>query len=477
MHRTKFRRGQQPDRQRGSRRNREKGVIITLVAVCMLGFVGAMAAFSIDVVTLYTARSEAQLAADSAALAGARVLANSGMTSENSATVGTNAAPLAIAVATQVAANNPVAGRNLVSGGACPGQEICVTVNTGALDFVANPQVTVTVQRTDLPTFFARIWGRTAFTVKASATAEAYNPSSLQGTAAGPGLPIAPTCVKPWLLPNMSPNTAPTNPKIFDAASGAILDTNLLGWATPTGGGTGRMKTECSTANGGTADCTPVGNNAPTPWQYYPGTTDATTGSFPAPGSTSCTGCSGFTPYELSIAGCVQTPISCNATVNIDTTAYATRDAETRVAVNSLTHSTAAVNSGDSVDTTAGTLPPTGTEPFQFLAGTDNPIVKSGALASGTDVMLSDSLVTVPVIDTSAPNWPGTYPNNVQIIGFVQLFLNPTGAEVPPSNHIHTQVINLVGCGDGTGSVPAAPPAILGNGASPVAVRLISPAS
>ena len=63
-HRTKFRRDPRPDRQRGSRRNREKGVIITLVAVCMLGFVGAMAAFSIDVVTLYTARSEAQLAAD-----------------------------------------------------------------------------------------------------------------------------------------------------------------------------------------------------------------------------------------------------------------------------------------------------------------------------------------------------------------------------------------------------------------------------
>jgi hypothetical protein len=242
------------------------------------------------------------------------------------------------------------------------------------------------------------------------------------------------------------------------------------------------MKTECSVANGGTADCTPIGSNPPTAWQYYPATTDATTGSFPAPSATSCTGCTGFTPYELSIAGCVQTPIACNATqvsatvnVNVDTTAYPNRDTETRNAVNTLTHSTFAVNSGDSVDTAAGTMPPTGTEPFQFLAGSDNPIVKSGALTSGTDVMLSDSLVTVPVIDTTAPNWPGTYPNNVQIIGFVQLFLNPTGAEAPASGRIHTQVINLVGCGDGTGSVPAAPPAILGNGASPVAVRLVSP--
>ncbi|HLM79633.1 MAG TPA: pilus assembly protein TadG-related protein [Terriglobales bacterium] len=44
----------------------------------MLFVIGAMAALSIDEVTLYTARSEAQLAADAAALAGARVLANSG---------------------------------------------------------------------------------------------------------------------------------------------------------------------------------------------------------------------------------------------------------------------------------------------------------------------------------------------------------------------------------------------------------------
>jgi Flp pilus assembly protein TadG len=470
-HRTKFRRDQRPDQQRGSRHNREKGLIITLVAVCMLGFVGAMAAFSIDVVTLYTARSEAQLAADSAALAGARVLANSGMTSENSSTVGTNAAPLAIAVATQVAANNPVAGRNLVSGGTCPGQEICVTVNTAALDFVANPQVTVTVQRTDLPTFFARIWGRTAFTVKASATAEAYNPSSLQGTAAGPGLPIAPTCVKPWLLPNISPTPAAAGGRIFTAASGAIADTTLLGWETPTGGGTGRMRTVCT--NNCSASPAPP---APTVWQYYPGTTDAA-GSFPAPSSSSCTGCGAFTNYELSIAGCVQTPISCNATVTIDTNNYPNRDTETETAVNTLTHSAAAVNSGDSVDTAAGTMPPTGTEPFQFRAGTDNPIVKSGALTSGTDVMLSDSLVTVPVIDTTTA-WPPTatvYPQ-VQIIGFVQLFLNPTGAQ-SFNGHIHTQVINLVGCGDGTGGVPQPPPAILGNGASPVAVRLISPAS
>ena len=465
-HRTKFR--------SGVRQNREEGVIITLVAMCMVGFIAAMAAFSIDAVSLYTARSEAQLAADAAALAGARVLANSGMTSYSSATLGANAKPLAIAVATQVAANNPVGGRNLVPSGVspCTGQEICVTIDTASSKFVANPQVVVTVQRTDLPVFFSRIWGRTAFTVKASATAEAYNPSSLQGTAAGPGLPVAPMCVKPWLLPNIDPSNPP-NP-IFDPASGAVAatTTGLLGWVTPAGAGATRLRTKCSPASvPGTADCLPVGSNLPVAWQYYPGTTDAATGSFPAPSASSCTGCSGFTPYQLSIAGCVQTPISCNAQVNVDTSNYTTRDTETGAAVNALAHSTG--GGGDSVDTTGGTTPPNGTTPFQFLAGADNPLVLAGALSDEASVMVSDSLVTVPVIDNTTPAVWANYPQ-VQIIGFVQLFLSPTGAQTNFNGHVHTQVINLVGCGDGTGGVPAAPPAILANGASLVAVRLIS---
>ena len=81
--------------------------------------------------------------------------------------------------------------------------------------------------------------------------------------------------------------------------------------------------------------------------------------------------------------------------------------------------------------------------------------------------MVSDSLVTVPVIDTTT--WPGTFPS-AQIIGFVQLFLSPTGVSITPPDNINTQVINLVGCGTSGTSGQA----ILGNGNSPVAVRLIS---
>src|SRR6266852_7123875 len=411
----------------------------------MLGVVGAMAALSIDVVTLYTARSEAQLAADGAALAGARVLANSGMTSKpTDAVLTSNAETLASTVATQVARNNEVGGRNLA------GSEVTVTFpNVGSPGFGTNPHVTVRVQRTDLPTFFARIWGSTQLTVAASATAEAYNPSGTDALG-GPTTPVATTCVKPWLLPNMSPNPGPANPRIFDPVKGAILDTNLLGWETDPGT---HLRADCTTC---------ATSSTPNKWRYYPGDP----ADFPPPNASSvvCPGCVGFTPYQLSISGCVQTPISCNSTVSIGTASYPNRDAETATAVTGMTHSNA--DEGDSVDDAAAPSPP-----FQFLTGADNAVVLSGAVPAGRDVMVSDSLVTVPVInvDNTTPVPLAGFPS-VQIIGFVQLFLNPDGKQVPGNNHIHTQVINMAGCGTG-----ATGQAILGNGASPVAVRLISP--
>lgn len=445
-----------------SRRTSERGIIITLVAVFMLGVIGAMAALSIDVVTLYTARSEAQLAADAAALAGARVLANSGMTSSSSATLGGNAVTLATSVASQVAASSLVGGRTLVAGGKCPGAEICVSIPQTGTNFISNPQVTVQVQRTDLPTFFARIWGTKQVAVAAKATAEAYNPSSLAGQQPPP---VAPSCVKPWLLPNIDPNV--TTDQIFDPGTGQIIDTQLLGWQTPAGnGGNPKLRTDCGTGVCAVAD-------TPTVWRYYAGTTDPATGDFPAPSasSVSCTGCTGFTNFQLSIAGCEQKPVQCNQTVSIDNTAATNQDTETEAAVTGLIHS--AGNGGDSVDTVSS--PPTGV-PFEFLAGSENPLVLSGAETAGTTtVMVSDSLVTLPVIDATATRWPpATGFPVVQVIGFVQLFLSPTGDTLPASGHIHTQVINLVGCGTSLGGGATGNP-ILGNGASPVAVRLITP--
>jgi hypothetical protein len=448
-----------------SQRTHEQGVIITLVAVFMLFVVGAMAALAIDVVTIYTARSEAQLAADGAALAGARVLANSGMTS-NTTDVGlaSSAEGLASAIAIQVATNNAVGGSNLLS------SEVTVSFPNAGAGVGTDPEIKVTILRSTLPTFFARVWGRTQFTAGASATAEAYNPSGMNALGETT-IPVAPICVKPWLLPNLDP-TSTTGGKIFDPVTGAIVaNPTLLGWVTPAAFGSIRLRTKCSTTNviPGTADCLPASANTPVAWQYYP----ADPADFPPPNASSvgCSTCAGFTnpSYQLAIAGCVQTPISCTSTgppaqiVNVEVTSDGTRDAETGVAVNGLTNSNGGL--GDKVDTAAPPSPP-----FQFVAGDDNPIVLSGAMAGGTDIMVSDSLVTVPVINADNVNWPPPAYPQVQIIGFVQLFLNPTGAAALGTGHIHTEVINMTGCGSGASGT-----AILGNGVSPVAVRLISP--
>jgi hypothetical protein len=149
--------------------------------------------------------------------------------------------------------------------------------------------------------------------------------------------------------------------------------------------------------------------------------------------------------------------------VNIDTAAYPTRDSETVNAVNCLTHSTPN-NGGDQVDPNYDGPP---ASPFEFLGGANNPITGLNL----HDLMVSDSLVTVPVFNSTSGTPP---PNPVQIIGFVQLFMNPEGNEAPLGGlyggTLKTTVINMAGCGTAAAGNP-----ILGNGASPVAVRLISP--
>jgi Flp pilus assembly protein TadG len=432
----------------------EQGIIIVLVAVFMLGAVGAMAALSIDVVTLYTARSEAQLAADAGALAAARALANSGATSDATGALMALAEPIASNVAIQVAQSSMVGGRKLVAANG----EVVVSFSDStktpclALKPVTNPCVTVSVQRADLPTFFARIWGSTQIKVAASATAEAYNPTPAPGSTSNPNPPVAPDCVKPWLLPNIDPRPGvPVGTTIFDPA-GTIKDANLLGWNASTMAS--RLRARSITM-------------APVAWRYYAGNPI----SFPAPTQArpNCT-TPLTTPYEWSVAGCVQTAIACNSTtVQIDdSAAYTTaiRNSETADAVNCLTNS----STGAGGDTVLSTNPPT--VPFEFVAGANNPIPG----ASGNDVTVSNSLVTVPVYDVVSPSLPPPLPpNTVTIVGFVQLFVNADG--LPAANNpgatngrVNTTVVNLVGCGTSSTGTP-----VLGNGASAVAVRLISP--
>jgi Flp pilus assembly protein TadG len=427
------------------RRKSEQGVVIMLVAVVMLFVVGAMAALSIDVVTLYTARSEAQLAADGAALAAVRVLANSGATSDTTGATMANAWSLAQTVAIQVAKQNEVGGRNLTAA------EVTLPPAPGGPN--TNPTVTVRVQRTDLPTFFARIWGTNFITVAASATAEAYNPSGADALDLDPPPRVAPTCVKPWLLPNIDPTGATAAP-IFDSATGA-MSPGMFGQGWPSATNVNGLYALCG------GDCS-SGISAPAPGGYYPGVIGTGALNFPAP--TALPACSaGFNSYQLAVAGCVPRPIRCGAAafIKIDdvNTYHPTpgRDADTTQAARCLIHDTGAAGDSDSIDNAAVPSPP-----FQFLAGNQNPV----ANAVGKDVLVSNSLVTIPVINTTGVTPPGA---TVTVIGFVQVFLNPTGAALA-GPQIPVKIINLAGCGTGATGQP-----ILGNGASPVAVRLISP--
>src|SRR5271163_3978793 len=213
------------------RRAPERGQTIVLVAIGLISLL-AMAALAIDVVTLYAARSETQRAADATALAAAKAIADSGFTTlpPNDPNI-TNGKAQALAqsmataaITAMLTAPTPI---NQVAG-IQPG-----LVGTPTLFFPAtavppnsNPHITVTLQVTTLPTFFARIWGNRTATVTASATAEAYNPANVQNFT-----PIAPKGVKPWLVANIDPNTnspfITTTTGVIEAGANSVVGEQL----------------------------------------------------------------------------------------------------------------------------------------------------------------------------------------------------------------------------------------------------------
>jgi hypothetical protein len=447
-----------PRRSLQSRRDSERGTIILLVAVVMLFVVGAMAALSIDVVTLYTARSEAQLVADSTALAFARVIANSGATSDSSGASMATAWTTATNYATQVALKNQIAGISLTSA------NLTFSPAPTTVAFTPNPQVTVKIQLSTLPTFFARIWGTTSLAVAASATAEVFNPSIYNtSTSSTTRPPVAPLCVKPWLIPNVDPSN--TANRIFDTTSGSVQNSSLLGWnsvTSPPPGNPVYLQPDCG------GRCSFAALQTPNAWRFYAGD-PTTTFQYPSVSLPNCT-IPANNEYERSVAGCIQVPVACNQQANIDIADTHRWDSETDNTVNCLIHA----ENGPDADKIDLTNP---APPFQFTAGSENPAVALGlGLTTGEDVMVSDSLVTVPVYDNNNGFPSNPLSTNNQIVGFVQLFLNPDGGQAPESGvngQINTTIVNLIGCG----SAGATGTPIIGNGATAVAVRLISPST
>jgi len=441
---------------------------MVLVAVSMIAILG-IAALSIDAVTLYLAREEAQRTADTAALAAARVLSISGITGDpqNATSSWSAACTTATEIATVIAQQNTIAGQAL------PPAQITVTFpnNPGcgsAPVFGVNPEVTVRVQRTNLPSFFARIWGRSSNSVSASATAEAYNSSNSGAFAANGMIPIQPRCVKPWLIPNRDPTGA--GGVFVDPSTG---DINKKGVLQLGGGVIGESFTITSACKPGAADCTiATGNLVDNPPNSTGGNIDYVPADIQAspytavPTTTST--CPNTNDFQKAIDGCdQQTQYQCGVPngANIDLADWApvtptVLTGDTGTAVQCLIHSS--TGGQDVLRLTSG---PSAVFPFQIQAGLDNPIVKLGTGVNNDDIITSSSsIVNIPIYDSAAASTFATDHQQVTILGFLQVFINRLDVAGNPN----VTVLNVSGCSNNA-------PGASVSGTSPVPVRLITP--
>ncbi|MFZ1138942.1 MAG: pilus assembly protein TadG-related protein, partial [Candidatus Sulfotelmatobacter sp.] len=468
-------------------RRRECGVTMVLVALAMVAII-AMAALSIDVITLYLAREEAQRSADAAALAAARVISLSGITGDPNNTTsswqaicGGSSSPAtlaATAVATQSEVGNTVANVSVTYSAAGTTNADCSTFPTGGA-FGVNPLVTVQIQRASLPTFFSRIWGNTGNSVSATATAEAFNPSNSGNV--GNQTPVAitpaqPRCVKPWIVPNRDPlNPGSTCDqgggscsKFVNLADGSIVNpgislngnntSGVIGerfWLAPDCVHTG---SSCSLrANPPVGNYYAAGHQA---WLERPPSLEYLPGEAPGLAPVAVPSCvSSVSFYRQAVAGCDQSTVyQCGVQSSSSSNPNRVDLSENPGAGtdDTMTGITCLIHEGDATDTQPDgqdTLNPYGAPssyPFQILAGTSNPLVTmaSSPLTGGTPVTSSPSIVSLPIYDdTVAPgtiNGSGT--TNVTIVGFLQVFIN----SVDRWGIMDVTVLNVIGCGNGS---------------------------
>jgi len=448
MKRPVFRRSRVPMHRSG-----ERGITMILVALSMVALI-AMAALSIDVVTLYLAREEAQRAADAAALAAARVISVSGITGGPS--LDTDPAPwtnvcggatsvaslTAQAVAQENAIGSSVASAVNVTyssgSGAGVGTADCTAV-PGDAQFGVNPLVTVKVTRNSLPTLFSRIWSRGTNSVSATATAEVFNPSGSGTYTGGQIVPVTPRCVKPWIIPNVDPFLGAGNTLVNGTTTGAISNPSIV--LNGSGAGIGEKFTLTDACSG--ADCSNMGGNAPSPGSYIPAFVSQASIAYPT--------CADDSYYQQAIGGCdMNTVYACGASGG------STADLTINPGGSGGDTSTAAQclirQSGqDSLDTSR--------YPFQISAGPNNPIVPSPQL-----ITASDNIVTLPIYDGSSLS--SSSRPAVTIVGFLQVFIDHVD---PTTGNPIVYVLNVAGCGNAASTTRSAP------GTSPVPIRLITP--
>lgn len=436
------------------KRGGERGQTIILVAISIVSLL-AMAALAIDVVTLYVASSEIKRAADAAALAGAKAIADSGVTTLQ-ASDGALPAAQALAASMANAAINAVLPANPVAGSAPACNNCPVTPNWNLQgNYQGNPTLTVRLTQTGLPTFFAKIWGRTGSTVSATSTAEVYNPSNNSSYT-----PIAPTAVKPWLVANADPYTG-ASPKQFINSANLVEGGSAIGE-------TFDLTADCAT---GGSVCTlksppppPYAGKNPSPPYYFVYYVPALV-TLNA-GNNVCPSCSSGLPFEQSIeCADVATTYSCGSGgASFDSSVNpGGAGGPSALGAECLTQAGGpGPNPPESQDQLAMGFP---NAPPQITAGT-----YAGNPYSGSLVSTSSSIVTIPIVDPF-PTAPGT----VTVVGFMQAFINGVEPGVsldPNAGDIDITVLNISGC---NATSNGNPPVVGGQGTSPVPVRLIAP--
>lgn len=470
-----------------ARRLNDSGVSILIIAVSMV-FILGMAGLAIDLASLYVARSQAQRAADAAALAGAEALVNQGCVT---GTTGTGLTSTCMAFARQNA--ETVGNQNMIAG---ENPDITDSDIHFPNKTSSDPQIQVTAGRS-VPTFFMKIFGITQASISAVAKAEAYNPS-------GSTTNIGTACLKPWLFPNCDEfnGTSAPNP---DCDQSAGYNGGSVG---PFVNSDGKVVRPEQYPNGALGE----------PYAIKPGST----GSAAAPGQfyaayvpnadsvpSECPACAG-TPttsgsqesgalYQANIECCNTSPMYCGETLSTDSSAQATiiNDVNGNM-VGPTEHGVdCLINQGNncgqdfipSSDLNASSggaslinnpcadptkkqgavgLPQLLTVPPTIMPGANNlndPSGKNAIVPSS-----SNSVVVAPIyngIITSGQS-------SVTITGFVQLFIRDYAQN--QQGTVYAYVIGISGCGSGTTTTgtTGSSGAVTSSYGSTVPVRLIN---
>jgi len=440
---------------------RDGGQTIVLVAIAMVSVL-AMAALAIDLTTLYVAHGEIQRAADAAALAGAKAFVDSGVTTNPSNPALQNLAQtMAGDLATAVVSQNNVAGgpAHFING--TPTVSLTFSM-PGTPNIAGNPRVTISLQQTNLPLFFARIWGGSIASVSATAIAEAYNPAYSQ-TNTGTFVPPSPKCVKPFLVPNNDPGQSrapqfviPSTGVINPAANSFIGETLTLTSACKNGGSGCRLRGP------------PNNPKPPNPGEYLPMFVPDTHTYCPSSSAPGCSGavggfessteCCDGTTFDYQQCGVSGTMATWDPNNNPGGNGGPAQDG-----LQCLIHTTTTGPYGSNPE--QDTLDPSFANNGLLPVHPGSYSQSRYGVAPGSVIGTSDSIIIVPLFDNSGNQLP---PNNqVTIVGFLQLFVNYVGG--PGQGDMNATILNVVGCGSSPN--PGSP--ISGGGASAIPVRLI----